>query len=50
MLVGLNFYGNDYTPSGGGAIIGHQYIELLKQYKGKLQLDDKSYENFFEVK
>ena len=24
ILLGLNFYGNDYVPSGGGPIVGHQ--------------------------
>lgn len=50
ILTGLNFYGNDYTPSGGGPILGNQYIKLLKNYKGKLQYDNKSVENYFEVK
>ena len=24
ILLGLNFYGNDYTPGGGGPIVSHQ--------------------------
>lgn len=33
MLLGLNFYGNDYLmPSGGRPLLGHEYIELLKQH------------------
>ncbi|KAK6626443.1 hypothetical protein RUM44_008916 [Polyplax serrata] len=50
ILLGLNFYGNDYTISGGGPIIGHDYIRLLKCYKGKLKFDNESMENFFEVR
>lgn len=50
ILLGLNFYGNDYTPEGGQAIVGHEYINLLKFVKGRLQLDDQDKENFFEVK
>ncbi|GLV39421.1 uncharacterized protein CBL_13300 [Carabus blaptoides fortunei] len=50
ILTGLNFYGNDYTPDGGGPIIGHQYISLLKNLKGKLQYDKESAESFFDVK
>lgn len=50
ILMGLNFYGNDYSISGGGPIIGHEFINILKSYKGKLKLDGTSQENFFEVR
>lgn len=50
ILLGLNFYGNDYTVSGGGPIVGHDFIKLLNDYKGKLKFDNVSKENFFEVK
>lgn len=50
ILTGLNFYGNDYTPSGGGPIVSHDYIKLLQNFKGKLLYDSKSVENYFEVK
>eukprot|EP01147_Barroeca_monosierra_P009773 gene9773-1973_t len=36
ILLGLNFYGNLYTPSGGRPIIGHEYIGLLSKAKGNL--------------
>lgn len=49
ILLGLNFYGFSYTPSGGGHILNKDYLDLLKQYKGKLIYDAKSVENFFEV-
>lgn len=48
--MGLNFYGNNYTPEGGGAIVGSQYLQLLESYKGKLKWDEKVKENFFEIK
>jgi chitinase domain-containing protein 1 len=50
ILIGLNFYGNDYTPMGGGPIVNHQYISLLKQYHGRLQYDQSSAEHYFELK
>lgn len=50
LFTGLNFYGYDYTPSGGGAIIGNDYIRLLKEHKNKMEKDEKSGEHFFEIK
>jgi len=50
ILLGLNFYGNDYTPTGGGPIVNHQYIALLKQYRGRLKYDEDSAEHYFELK
>lgn len=50
ILLGLNFYGNDYTPMGGGPIVNHQYIALLKQYRGHLKYDEDSAEHYFELK
>jgi chitinase domain-containing protein 1 len=50
ILIGLNFYGNDYTPMGGGPIVNHQYISLLKQSRGRLQYDRSSAEHYFELK
>lgn len=50
LFTGLNLYGYDYTPSGGGAIVGHDYIKLLKLHKVKLEKDEKSAEHFFEIK
>ncbi|KAK5641609.1 hypothetical protein RI129_010156 [Pyrocoelia pectoralis] len=50
ILTGFNFYGNAYTATGGGPIVGHEYLNLLKQYKGQLHYDSKSAENYFEVK
>ncbi|KAJ8946334.1 hypothetical protein NQ318_004224 [Aromia moschata] len=50
ILTGLNFYGNDYTPNEGGPIVGHEYIERLKSFNGKLQYDPQIGEHFFEYK
>lgn len=50
ILIGLNFYGNDYTPTGGGPIVNNQYISLLKESHGRLQYDQSSAEHYFELK
>lgn len=51
ILLGLNFYGNDYSINGGGPIVGSQYIDILKNHTSvKFQWDDKSQEHFFEYK
>jgi chitinase domain-containing protein 1 len=50
ILLGLKFYGNDYTPMGGGPIVNHQYIGLLKQFHGRLKYDEDSAEHYFELK
>ncbi|XP_015592766.1 chitinase domain-containing protein 1 [Cephus cinctus] len=50
ILLGINFYGNSYTPEGGGPILGSQYLEMLDSFKGKIQWDDRSKEHFFETK
>ncbi|XP_076243038.1 chitinase domain-containing protein 1 [Calliopsis andreniformis] len=50
ILLGLNFYGYNYTPQGGGAILGTDYLKILESSKGKIQWDDDSKEHFFEAK
>jgi len=52
ILLGLNFYGNDYTATGGGPVLGHQVARVLEQQAGavRLQWDDRSKEHFFEYK
>lgn len=50
ILLGLNFYGYDFTMNGGEAVVGHSFINLLKHYNGKLKYDEHDHENFFEVK
>ena len=47
VLLGLNFYGNDYIPTGGGPLLGHEYIELLKKYNSTLIWDKKTQEHVF---
>lgn len=50
ILMGLNFYGYHYTTTGGGPIVGSQYLEYLQDFKGKIKWDDQSEEHFFELK
>ncbi|GAB0094465.1 chitinase domain-containing protein 1 [Sergentomyia squamirostris] len=50
ILLGLNMYGLDFTPDGGGAIIGHEYLRLLRHVKGRLALDENDEEHYFDVK
>ncbi|KAK7332756.1 hypothetical protein VNO80_29511 [Phaseolus coccineus] len=51
ILVGINFYGNDFSLSrgagGGGAIIGRDYLALLEKHRPELQWDKNSGEHFF---
>lgn len=49
ILMGINFYGNDYVlPQGGGPILGHEYLSLLRIYRPKLHWDKKSMEHYFD--
>lgn len=50
ILMGLNFYGYDYTPDGGEPIIGSQCIDFLKYSNSRLKYDETDVENYFEVK
>lgn len=50
ILLGLNFYGYDFTPEGGEAVVGHSYLNLLKHLKGRLKYDENDEEHYFEVK
>ncbi|KAM0907108.1 hypothetical protein ACQ4PT_016356 [Festuca glaucescens] len=50
IFLGINFYGNDFLLSKGGAgssITGRDFIHLLEKYRPSLQWDDKSSEHFF---
>lgn len=49
ILLGLNFYGQDFTPMGGGPILGTRYIELLTKHKTeKLIWEDGVAEHSFK--
>ncbi|XP_017047737.1 chitinase domain-containing protein 1 [Drosophila ficusphila] len=50
ILLGLNMYGNDYTPDGGGPITFSQYLDLVRHVKKHLTYDERDVENFFEIK
>ncbi|EDW52089.1 chitinase domain-containing protein 1 [Drosophila sechellia] len=50
ILLGLNMYGNDYTPDGGGPITFSQYLDLVRHVKKHLTFDERDVENFFEIK
>ncbi|CAB3380374.1 Hypothetical predicted protein [Cloeon dipterum] len=52
ILLGLNFYGMDFTINGGGPILGRDFIKILDNVKPneKLKYDDNSEENFIELK
>ncbi|KAK2726416.1 chitinase domain-containing protein 1-like [Artemia franciscana] len=49
ILLGLNFYGNDYSSTGGGPILGNQYIDILKKFpKSRLKWNKEEEEHYFE--
>ncbi|ELU10805.1 hypothetical protein CAPTEDRAFT_174783 [Capitella teleta] len=50
ILVGLNFYGNDYVPNGGGPVVGNQYLDILSKHKPKLSWDKTHREHLFKYK
>lgn len=50
ILMGMNMYGNVYTPDGGKAITGNEYLALLRQYMKRLNNDEHDGENYFEIR
>jgi len=49
ILMGLNFYGNDYSPAGGGPIVGPRYLEILQKHKNqKLNWEAEPSEHSFK--
>lgn len=50
IFLGINFYGNDFSlskGSGGGPIIGRDYLALLEKHRPTLQWDKNSGEHVF---
>ncbi|KAI4328893.1 hypothetical protein L6164_021213 [Bauhinia variegata] len=50
ILLGINYYGNDFSlsrDSGGGTILGRDYLALLEKHRPELQWDKNSGEHFF---
>lgn len=50
ILLGLNFYGYDFTSSTMDALVGSRYLELLSKHKPKLKWDAHCAEHYFEYK
>lgn len=50
ILLGLNFYGYDYTSTGGGPILGSRLVNELAKAKPKVHWDADSAEHYFEYK
>lgn len=48
-LIGLNFYGYDYTSQGGHPVLGKDYLDLVGK-SGAIQWGDDVEEHYFEVK
>ena len=55
ILLGLNFYGYDFTVSGGGPILGRDFVKLLGEASQlrdvpHFKWDERSQEHFIEFK
>jgi len=48
-LLGMNFYGYDYTSTGGHPIVGREYLDLVSK-AGNIQWGEDVEEHYFEVK
>lgn len=47
LLLGLNFYGTDYSPSSSKPIIGTEFVNLLEKQKPKFVFDNITGEHSF---
>lgn len=47
ILLGLNFYGNDYSGMTGKPIIGHEYVSILEKHKPKFVFNNITGEHSF---
>jgi len=51
ILMGLNFYGFDYTSQGGGHVLGRDLVQFLEKVSNpKFQFDPETEEHFVELK
>ncbi|XP_071447535.1 chitinase domain-containing protein 1 [Hetaerina americana] len=56
ILLGLNLYGYDFTPDGGGAMLGKRFAEMLTEALSssnrppKISYDSESEEHFVEIR
>lgn len=48
-LMGLNFYGYDYTATGGHPVIGKDYLNLVSK-TSSIQWGEDVEEHYFEAK
>lgn len=50
ILVGLNFYGNDYFTGGANAVLGPQFIDIITNHKVQFEWDERDREHRFTYK
>lgn len=51
ILLGLNFYGYDYTSEGGQPVVGHEFVKILQEGSSlKFKWDSEAEEHFIEAK